>query len=188
MKRILAFIIPVLLLAISFPQVSNASLMGDNVTSSVIPTSIWTSNPTSAVVGGGAEFGLDLATVGTFFSIDVDDTGFNFDYVAPGGLVAFAGEVYTLGDLDWVGMPSAVIIGVNVNIYGNPDGITASDVTFTDHSVSIDFDNGASWSPGGQGIRVDLVWRQSQVPEPGSIAIWSVLGIAGVMLRRRKAS
>ncbi|WP_158007587.1 PEP-CTERM sorting domain-containing protein [Marinobacter sp. X15-166B] len=87
---------------------------------------------------------------------------------------AFNGPVFM--DLDWLGMPGAVISGVDV--MATVTGFTADRVTFSDHSVAVNFAN--LIHTGGE-VNIELV---HSVPEPATLWLLS-LAICAVVLRAR---
>ncbi len=162
---------------------ASASLIGDTVDCDIQPNgSFWSCDQPSAVVGAGVEFILSLQSAPRF-SVDVGADGFTISYDQINtGLGLGAGEVFTLSDMDWVGMPTGVITDafLEVQVGG---GLVDADVTFTDHSVRLDM-NGTSWSP-NDFVRIALVTDHS-VPEPLTSALL-LMGLGGLALRRRFA-
>ena len=155
---------------------AGGGLIGDEVFSVITPGGIWQSNPGSAfVIDPGVEFNLDL--VGdTFFQVDLDAFSILLDYVATGGLGMGAGEVYELTGLDFAG--GVTIIGFNLTLSGGIVGFDATDISFTDHSVTMVL-NGSSWQSGNTFALIDLI----VTPAPGALAL---LGMAGLVTRRRR--
>ena len=151
-------------------------LIGDEVFSTITPGAIWSSSPGSAfVTDPGVEFNLDLVG-NTFFQVDLDAFSILLDYVAPGGLGMGANELYVLSGLDFAG--GETIIGFNLTLSGGIVGFDASDISFTDDSVTMVL-HGSSWSAGDTFARIDLI----VTPAPGAIAL---LGMAGLVTRRRR--
>lgn len=85
----------------------------------------------------------------------------------------FNGPVFM--DLDWVGMPAAVITGVDVA--ATVTGFTDDRVTFSNHSVAVNF---AGLTHTGGEVNVQLTYS---VPEP-STALLMLAGLIGLWGRR----
>lgn len=62
-------------------------------------------------------------------------------------------------------------------------GIIASDITFCDHQIQFDIDNGAEWNAGSF-AQFDLLVEN--VPEPASVALLA-LGFVALGRSRRRA-
>ncbi len=142
--------------ALSLASAASASLIGDEVFSTITPSSIWQSNPSSAIVTDpGPEFNLDL--VGdTFFSVNLDASSITLDYVAIGGLDMGAGEMYVLSDLDWVGQDGE-IIGFELTLSATGiSGFDASDISFTADSITMVL-NGSVWQQGDTFATIELI-------------------------------
>ena len=162
-----------------------ASLIGDTVACSITPGSIWSCDPTSAmVVDPGNEFTLELAGE-AFFNVDIRASSILLNYVNNGGLGAGAGELLTLSSLDWMNSLDK-ITGFSLEVVG-AYGLTASDITFDDHAVNVNL-NETSWTPGNS-VAITLETDPTSVPEPSSfLSLLIVGGIGGgSMTLRRKA-
>lgn len=88
---------------------------------------------------------------------------------------------YVFSDLDW--LPDAGSI-VGVSLVTNIDGITMQDVTFTADSVAIDTEGTARTNTSFLNVFLETS-HSSQIPEPGTLAMFG-LGLAGLGLARRR--
>ena len=160
---------------------ARATLIGDNVTCDIIPSSLWACDAaTATVVDPGKEFTL-LLTGNARFDVDIGASSIDLLHVGTNGLQLGAGEVVTFGDLDWVGL-NGMIVGFSLTT-GGTTGLVASDVTFTDHSLSIDLDNGAQYDPDAF-INIDLDVVHTPIPEPATMGLF-LAGLAAFGTRRR---
>lgn len=169
---------------------AQATLIGDTVDCSITPNSIWSCDPTSAkIVDPGNEFALKLL-VGIktdFFSVDIGASSVLLKYVNEGSLSAGAGELLTLSDLDWLNSLDK-IAGFSLEVFG-AEGLTASDITFNDHSVSVNL-NETSWKP-GDFAAISLETDRTAVPEPSStlgLLIVGGIGVGSMALKRKGKS
>lgn len=178
-----AFAIAALAALTLVPISSRASLIGDTATCSITPSTSWACSAPSFTIVAGPDVNLNL--LGTpFFAVDFGASSvtltYNGSYGSP--FLLGASEDATFGNLDWVGAPSTVITGFSLSTNSLVTGIDASHVSFTDHSLSINLDNGASYSAGAA-ITVGL--QTGQVDEPSALALVA-LGLAGLGFWRRK--
>ncbi len=166
---------------------AKASLLGDTVGCSIVPTPFWICTTPTAVVGAGVEFELELPSAPDDFGffIDIGDASIRIASNEDNAFGLGAGEVVTLSDLDWVGTPGR-IIGITNFVASLVTNLTVGDVTFTDNSVTIDIDDSAFWDVGSF-VSFDLV-VEHRIPEPATLALLG-LGLAGLGVgRRRKAA
>ncbi len=128
------------------------------------------------------EFELILVPLGrTFFSVNVEESSIQLDYVDFGSLSMGAGEVYMLSDLDWVGEDGR-IVGFELVLSGRIEGFDETDISFTDNSVTMVL-NGSLWFPGDNTFaRIDLFVSH---PTPGTLALFGVVGLLGRGRKRR---
>ena len=195
----------VLILAFCFlcPLTASAdmTLIGDTVNAELIlgTSAHETISPGSATVGAGPEFTIYSSIGSTLFTIDISD---NSIFMKIGSTSYSTANTPTLlrnlciSDIDWIGDPSAVIDGFTLTLGSDwpysdnvPERITASDITFTDDSITFDFAGGAKWSRYNW-VRIDLSASSGSpvVPVPSSILLACIgLGCASRKLRKKPA-
>lgn len=196
----------VLILAFCFlcPLTASAdmTLIGDTVNAELIlgTSAHETISPGSATVGAGPEFTIYSSIGSSLFTIDISD---NSIFMKIGNTSYSTANKSTLlrnlriSDIDWIGDPSAVIDGFTLTLGSDyqysdkvPEGITASDITFTDDSITFDFAGGAKWSRYNW-VRIDLSASSSDspvTPVPSSILLACIgLGCASRKLRKKSA-
>ena len=170
---------------------AQASLIDDTVNATYqSPFFFDLSSPSAVVAVGGPEFVVDLGDVfGSERKLLVDvsantiDVEYDLSSTSAAG-VGIDGQSLTLSDLDWVGTPGQ-IIGVDVTRFdaGSPNLILGN-VAFTSDSVTIDFVGG--WTDTDRmSIGLDTT-HYPTIPEPSTIAMWSVLGLVGMGVYRRR--
>ena len=187
MKNKVAFLFAVLV-AVATDHAS-ASLVGDNVNAAVVanPSNPFSVSPGSAVVTDpGVEFILGSVVFPSFTSVDVMDSSFRVQNTFGSGFIWSTGATLTLSDLDWVGQ-NGVITGVSlVNVIG-VSGLDVTDLSFDAHSVTVNLGD-SSYSAANSGFDVLLsVSHTVAVPEP-TTATLGLMGIAGLVMRRRKSA
>jgi len=188
-----------LLLLLSFPLVTNATLISDSVICDgssllrcALPSQNSTGNPYDATntVGVDAEFDINNHQEVTLFSINIGDSEFTINNVGSTHDLSGFGFL-TLTDLDWVGIPEAITgvslstSGVSTSMQGSSDGtsLDLSDVTF-----GADF---VSWNMSSTHWDVDsfatftLQTTHADVPEPSIFALM-VLGLAVFGFSRKR--
>ena len=168
-----------------FPASASATLVGDTVTA-VFSGGQTVASPGSAEVGPGVEFNLGLpGSVNTspIMTVDVGDGTVTFT----SRQIFFLGsDRLDLGDLDWIGPPGR-IVGFTILPGGQIPGLTESDVTFTDDSLSVNF-SGIFLSGAGLSTTIELDVEHGIVPEPGSLGLLLLGGLLGLGWARRSAA
>ncbi len=164
------------------PTVAHADLigdlMGDEVDGAIVGgPGAFVVVPPWATVGAGVEFTIEF--VGTpAFEIDIGAVSVHLYSVFGARISTGAGEVLVLSDLDGV-LGDFQIIGItNFQTNEGPD-ITESDVTWTDHTVSLNMSPNI-WEVDGF-VSFDLV----KIPAPSALALLGVAGLIGGRRRRR---
>lgn len=161
---------------------AHAGLIGDTVDASMSsPFAIFVSPGTATVSTGGPEFAMDLGS-GRTINIDVQDNFITFTY--NNGVNAVFSVCndncrFTISGID------DVITGITVtetDAVGPSGPLGPNTASFTDHSITLSFDG--LWDV-TDAVRIDITTRQTNVPEPGSLALLG-LGVAGLGAIRRK--
>jgi hypothetical protein len=178
-----------------FVASANAAIIGDTVQYQRVFGSAIVASQSATVVTPFAEFSeiggqiqMNVEADYLLFSSTVSFARFNTASPPPFNAIE---QYIEVTDIDWIGEPTRSITGVVVSFGGSivPQGgnaaFSASDVTFTGDSVRI-YVGGQNFSAGSF-IRVNLVTESTAaVPETASLAIWSGLGIAGLIAARRR--
>ncbi len=157
--------------------VTHADLIDDLVAGEIVggPGAFQVVPPT-AIVGAGIEFVIEF--VGTpAFNVDIGAFSVHVYSVFGQPISTGAGEVLVLSDLDGV-LGDFQIIGItNFQTNEGPD-ISIGDVTWTDHTVSLNMSPNI-WAPNGF-VSFDLV----KIPAPSALALMGVAGLIGGRRRR----
>lgn len=92
-----------------------------------------------------------------------------------------------MSDLDWLNSLDK-ITGFSLEVFG-AEGLTASDITFNAHSVSVNL-NETFWKP-GDFAAISLETDRTAVPEPSStlgLLIVGGIGVGSMALKRKGKS
>jgi hypothetical protein len=173
------------LLAITSAMPAQASLIGDtvNCTSESAPGFVLNCNPSSAQIGVGEEFVVS-GFLDDLFSIDLSERSVTIRGLLPSGVIFLQGDRVTIGDLDWIGDPSATLVGIKNFSSTILAGAEASDIAVGPDSLSIDLD---LWDIATDEIvSFDLVKKTTVVPLPASaFLLLSAFGGIAAFGRRR---
>lgn len=167
------------ILGLLLSHASFATLIGDTVecTSALVGAS--DCSAASAVVGAGAEFSIDAPAPGMFIDIGAS----SIQLTGNVGTNWFLGNLFTLSDLDWIGFPGGFITNVILSdVIGVGGDFLQSDISFTEHSVSID-PSLTNWDSGSSALLTIVV--DHNVPAPATLALFG-LGLAGLGWSKRK--
>ena len=176
MKKTIKALLATLALS-GFAGAAQATLIGDEVGCNITgggSFSCDTANNT--VVDPGVEF---FVGGGQFISVDISAASVALNFLNTGSL---GGTIINLTDLDWVGMPLGEITGIELTSNSGVNGLTAGDLSFGAHNISINL-IGTNFSQGATAL-ISLATSQ-HVPEPATLGLLG-LGLAGLGLARRK--
>jgi len=172
---------------------AHASLIGDTVSAALTTTAAGGFPTNNAVVGSGVEFSrsfpISIGTMVLDLDIGADTITLNYTNPATGPcptstcLFNAGLETLAINDLDWIGMPAAVIADV-VQLSSNWSGLSLS--SFSDHDVAFTFSGAII--PGGTTWTAVYQVQHSEVPEPGSLALMALgLMVLSAVWHKRRA-
>ena len=164
---------------LTFSSATQATLIGDTVTCSFSGGGITCSAPSAVVAPVVPEFTLDGGP--PIFSVNLEASSISITALintANGGGISLA-----LGSLD--DDSGGNIVGIANFATSNTTGISASDVSFTAHSVTFDLSN--STFDGSASFDL-VIARPAAAPEPAPLALLAVgLAALGAIRRRKRA-
>ena len=160
------------------PTVAHADLIDDLVAGEIVGgPGAFQVDPPTAIVGPGVEFAIEF--LGTpAFNIDIGAFSVHVFSVFGQPISTGAGEVLVLSDLDGL-LGDFEIVGITNFMTNQGPDITESDVTWTDHTISINM-GPHTWDADGF-VSFDIV----KVPAPSALALLGVAGLIGSRRRRR---
>jgi hypothetical protein len=133
-------------------------------------------------VDPGSEF---LVGGGSYLGVDIAANTVTLDFFITGGLGA---TIINLTSLDWFGDPGVIITGATFDSISGVTGLTAGDLAFGDHSVSINL-VGTGFTAGDSAVISLTTSNVSSVPEPSTSALFGLgLGFGLFFLRKRARS
>lgn len=171
-------------LALLLPGAVYATLIGTEVTCTFAPAAC---DPAAAIAIDDPTPEFTLFTTLTsggrleLFSVDLMASEILITSLFSGGITA--GISFAFGNLVWSDFPSGIVS--DVTLIESNDNLDASNLSFSDHTVSLSHSTLTSYSV-GETIRLILETdHPMSVPEPTTFALVG-LGIAGLRLRRAK--
>lgn len=156
---------------------AQATLIGDEIQMTRFTPQGIDFGPVTAVVGDGPEFQISSSI---FYDVSASRIDFILTETAnPNGL--FFGELdIVFSDLDWIGQPGEI---VDIVLTTNP--ALSATASFTADSVTLEVTGGQVQA--STFASIELITRHVDVPEPGSLALFTA-GIGFLGLARRRMS
>lgn len=176
MKRFVC-LIGVVAVAFLFSAPAGATLIGDEVNARwQYPPGAFDENETFTV-GAGAETTDWVGTQGIL------DLGADYIQITLSVSHWAAGIIWTFSDLDWAGEPMQ--IAAVTAIVDNWTGWNDSFISFTKDSITVTTGNIFQITDPDNSLRLNITTRQTEIPEPTTMALLGV-GAAGLIARRRR--
>lgn len=172
LRRLFSLIAFAALTSLGTTSQAHATLIGDEVRLSFVENGNITFGPAAAIVDDGIEF---APPGGVSFDVSASRVDFLLDSV-----IVFGEIDYILSDLDWIGQPGEIVdVELTTDV-----GLDAT-ASFTPDSVTL------SITGGGVGqvtifASIEIITQHAEVPEPGSLALFSAgIGLLGFARHRR---
>lgn len=122
----------------------------------------WACDRNSSLVGPGTEFTLSFGEFGSVFSVDIGSSSLRLTMINAGiNINLLADELLIVSGLR--GVLDAMLASSSVV------GLGASDVSFTERSVSLNLAS-TRWTPGDEAL-ISVAVAPARIPEPGTAAL-----------------
>ena len=197
LRKCCVWIAATVLMCLFAGQASAASLVGDQVTVLMRATDSYVIGSLSpfVVAGGGPEatFSMVNPFASQFWFVDIEASRITITANIPGGIAEFANgsAQFEFSSLDWVGMPTAILVGATIQTTGGGSppfagqGPLPTISSLGDHALTMNFTNYV-WASNSV-VTIDLITDQDlSAPEPATATL-VLLTLGGMMMRRRRS-